>query len=93
MRGNGLPGVGGRTQRRGLIKGSVGGGGNVGEVSLELGTLSEHVDDVVDVEFPVPLLTSCFNPTTGEVNRVGDVMPGVSGGEVGVGHGGTTLGS
>lgn len=93
VRGGGLPGVGGRTHRRGLIRGSDGGGGNVGEDTEVPGNESDDVEDTVVVEPPVPLLTNCLNPATGEVKRVGDVNPGVTGGEVGVGHGGTTLGS
>lgn len=89
--GIGLPGVGGTTQRRGLTRGSDGGGGNVGVLVLD--TMSDAVDCRLDVEPLVPLRTNCFSPATGEVKRVGDASPGVSGGEVGVGHGGITLGS
>lgn len=92
VRGNGVLGVGGTTQRRGLTSSSVGGGGNDGDDTAVLGKESDVVDDTVDVEFPVPLRTSCLSPMTGEANR-GDIIPGVGGGEVGVGHGGIMLGS
>ena len=88
----GLPGVTGTAQRRGLMgRGSFGGGENV-ELDM-LVVESDAVDDRLDVEPPVPLRTNCLNPATGEVKRVGDIIAGVSGGEVGVGHGGITLGS
>lgn len=88
---NGLAGVEGIAQRRGLAWGSDNGGGNIGEATEEPGMLSDAEDDVLDVELPVPLRTNCFSPTTGEAKRVGDAMPGVIGGEFGVG--GTMLGS
>ncbi|KAG4219491.1 hypothetical protein PC116_g32029 [Phytophthora cactorum] len=75
------------------MSGSIGGGGKDGDDTAVLGRVSDAVDDTVDVELPVPLRTSCLSPTTGEANRVGDIIPGVSGGDVGVGHGGITLGS
>lgn len=90
--GIGLLGVRGKIQRRGLIgRGSFEGGGNV-DVDV-LVVEPDAMDDRLEVEPPVPLRTSCFNPATGEAKRVGDTIPGVGGGEYGVGHGGITLGS
>ncbi len=91
--GSGLAGVRGSIQRRGLVVGSTDGSGRVGDINV-LDAVSEMEDDVdpeLDeaVELPVPLRTSCRNPSTGDVKRDGEAKPdaeysGVCGGEVGV---------
>lgn len=89
MQGIGLPGVGG--QRLGLGR-SADDGGNVGEAAALLAT-SEFMDMK---EWPVPLRTSDRNPVTGEVNREGDALAGLTKpGDVGadVGVGGTEEGN